>query len=416
MSHLYGDSTPFPYDVDYIDLSRHAVECAVQLLSAQHAILAARERAESFEQARAVQTARLSEVTGAVESALDRFSTTDGMDRIATRLLDCVRSTCADELSGIERQAVQELEHARTIATRSGEAAQRSLEAFLLRHDLPGTELGLTWSAVGEQGYTGQVAVQTPFGVNAAFSLAIPTEHQWSRAPRVSELASGLEVHVPQQAGWLSKRVEMALIKLDKMFVSSLEVDGQHAEFRMRKGAVSGVGYRVLVELQGTHRVLMQPVAEDGSPDADPPLVLDGDDSAQMFRLYGAVIESLRGVGNMRRGLLSANFDGQPLDEFEWPGAVAERLVLHIAPVVREIGRRSGAPGELVLRREVGGGRREEMYVTKTSLYEKVLVLPPARRSVFDALNLTEPTLPVAPIAALESFVPPDVVPAPALA
>ena len=47
MSHVYGDSTPFPYDVDYIDLSRLAVDCAVQLLSAQHAIAASVESGPS---------------------------------------------------------------------------------------------------------------------------------------------------------------------------------------------------------------------------------------------------------------------------------------------------------------------------------------------------------------------------------
>ena len=28
MSFLYGDSTQFPYDIDYIELTRNAVDCA----------------------------------------------------------------------------------------------------------------------------------------------------------------------------------------------------------------------------------------------------------------------------------------------------------------------------------------------------------------------------------------------------
>jgi hypothetical protein len=46
-----------------------------------------------------------------------------------------------------------------------------------------------------------------------------------------------------------------------------------------------------------------------------------------------------------------------------------------------------------VLRRDVGDGRREEMYVTKAELWEKLLVLPPERRALFGALGIHAPPL-----------------------
>jgi hypothetical protein len=256
---------------------------------------------------------------------------------------------------------------------------------------LPGTELALTWAAAGEQGYTGQVDVKTPFGVNASFSLAIPPEHVWARPRRLSELAPGLEVHFPQQSGWLSKRVEMAPVKLDRMYLSAVKLDTASAEFRLRKGPTSGSGYRVLVNLHEAHQVVLQPIGEDGTPDTDAPLTLDGEDSAQMFRLCSRVVDSTLGLSNLRRGMVSVDLDGQPLDEMGWPEAVAQQLIGQLAPVLNEIARRSGAPGELVLRRDVGGGRREEVYVTKAELYEKVLVLPPNRRVAFEQLGLSDP-------------------------
>ncbi|HVZ32469.1 MAG TPA: hypothetical protein VG963_08585, partial [Polyangiaceae bacterium] len=41
-----------------------------------------------------------------------------------------------------------------------------------------------------------------------------------------------------------------------------------------------------------------------------------------------------------------------------------------------------------------GGGRREEVYLSKAELWEKVLVLPPERRRPFAALGLA-PTPPL---------------------
>jgi len=393
MSHVYGDSTPFPYDVDYIDLSRQAVDCAVQLMSAQNAIVASLERAEVQGQERRAEGGRINSMARAVEGSLEPFVKSGGAltERVAERLLDCIKSTASAELAALEHQAAEESSHLRNIVARSAESAQRALEGFLLRHDLPGTELSLSWSSAGEQSYAATVTVKTPFGVAAVFNLAIPPDHLWSRSRRVADLTPGLEVHFPQQSGWLSKRVEMAPLKLDRLFVSGVKLDATSAEFRLRKGPNSGSGYRVLATLQAERRVVIQPIGDEGVPDGEDPLNLDGEDATQMLHFCARIVETTSDLANMRRSMVSAEYEGEALNDTKWPEAVAERLIAQLSPVVSEIAARSGAPGELVLRRDVGDGRREEVYVTKAELYEKVLVLPPARRAAFEQLGLYDP-------------------------
>jgi hypothetical protein len=392
MSHVFGDATPFPYDIDYIELSRHAVDCAVQLLSARHAIATACERAETCGPARNGARARLTAMSAALVTSLEPFSGSASAqtERISLRLRECLDSTVDAELATIDRQAADESAQTHNIVTRSGESARRALETFLLRHDLPGTELALTWASAGERGYTAHVSLKTPFGIQAIFSIAIASDHVWSRSRRLAELEPGLEVHFPQQAGWISKRVEMAPVKLDRLYLSAFRLDTASAEFRLRKGANSGSGYRVVVDLNGPHQALIQPLVEDGSPDTDAPLALDPQDSAQMFRLCKRVLDSTRNLFNSRQSMVSVELDAEPLDDVTWSQIVAERLLEQLAPMVNEIARRSGAPAELVLRRDMGGGRREELYVTKAELYEKILVLPPTRRGAFDKLGLRD--------------------------
>lgn len=394
MPHLFGDSTVFPYDVDYIDLARSAIDCAVQLMSAQHAISSAMDRAAALESARKDLIARVSTMTQNMKREASAVVDPDSahLERVARRLVDCVESVASEEVTRIEQQAVEEISHTHNIVGRSTELARRAVESFLSRYDVPGTEVALTWAAAGEHDYAGQVSLQTPFGLVAGFSLGIPADHPWARPRRVQDVAPGLEIHFPQQSGWLSKRVEMAPVKLDKMFVSSVRLDAACVEFRLRKGVSSGTGYRVVVDLHGQHEVALSHLAEDGTPDGDPSLALDGEDSAEMLRLAQGIIASADGLRRLRRSMVSVELDGKPLEDIDWPRAVAERLIGCLAPVVKELARRSGAPGELVLRRDVGGGRREEVYVTQAELYEKLLVLPPERRKPFEPLGLCEPS------------------------
>jgi len=202
----------------------------------------------------------------------------------------------------------------------------------------------------------------------------------------------------------------MAPVKLDRLYFSSVKIAGTQLEIGLRKSPSSGAGYRIVVDLRGERGVLLSPFDEHGSEhgsngalDAEPPLSLEGEDGARMLELARRVLESIHGLAYSRGSMLELAIDDQPPSELEWPAVVGERLIGHLAPVVTEISRRSGAPGELVLRRDVGDGRREEMYVTKAELWQKLLVLPPERRMAFAALGLIEPptTAPAEPFAAL---------------
>jgi hypothetical protein len=108
-----------------------------------------------------------------------------------------------------------------------------------------------------------------------------------------------------------------------------------------------------------------------------------------MRGIWQGLVQSTSDLTRERQRLVSGTFSGRPLLELEAPRALADALVGHMAPVVAEISRRSGAPGELVLRRTLSEGRREETYCTHTELLEKIMVLPPDLRVAFSALHLS---------------------------
>src|SRR6185295_3256732 len=200
MSYLYGDSTPFPYDVNYIELSRNAVDCSLQLLSAQHAIVSALSREDTQNQLRRAEGVHLVTMTEAIEGALAPFSNADSdqVVRAALRALQSAKASLEEERAEGERRAIETASHTQHVIQRARESAYRTLEAFLARHDVPETELGVTLSCAGEQGYTGEVTILSPFGVTAVFRLRMDAEQGWSRPRRVADLVPGLEIHVPQ--------------------------------------------------------------------------------------------------------------------------------------------------------------------------------------------------------------------------
>jgi hypothetical protein len=205
MGHVYGDSTTFPYDINFVELIRHAVDCGVTLMAAQHSIATAVDRSGNFDQLRKQERSRLDAMSDAVKLTMTAFmsSQSERMVRTASRVLETARSVIESELQSLEGQASGEISNTRGTVDRARETSFRAVEAFVLRHDLPNTSVGLRLLA-GEESYSGQALVATPFGIEAVFALAIPGAHEWGKIRRVADLSAGTEVRIPQESGWLS--------------------------------------------------------------------------------------------------------------------------------------------------------------------------------------------------------------------
>jgi hypothetical protein len=399
MGHVYGDSTPFPYDINFVELIRHAVECGVVLMAGQHAIASAVDRSGNFDQLRKQERARLDAMSDAVKLTMTAFmsSNSERMVRTAGRILEAARAVIESEMLHLESQANGEIVNTRAVLLRARESTYRAVEAFVLRHDLPNTSVGIRLLAADEA-YTGQALVATPFGIEAVFALAIPHAHDWGKPRRVAELSAGTEIHIPQESGWISKRVAVAPVKLDKLVITEVALASDRSLITLRKGARSGPGFQLEVVQDEQNKATLKRLGEIGEPTSDPVLVLEGEDYTHAMRLWTRVIDSTRDLAMRRQTMTNATFDGKPLKDTDEPQAIANKMINVLAPVVQEIARRSGAPGELVLRRDIGEGRREEIYITKAELHEKVMTLPATLRPVFDPFELSEgPRSPRAP-------------------
>jgi hypothetical protein len=403
---VYGDSTPFPHEGNFIELIRHAVDCGVALLASQHVVHRAIARTAEVNRAKHMERARLEGMNTTLKRAL-ASEMSPGADRLAragARIVEHARIAIEAELVALESSAANELGHARLSADQARNLAQRALETFLLNHDLPGTEVGLSFTALDDR-YAAQAQVATPFGVEAGFELQIPTAHEWGRHVRVGDLNPGTEVHVPAESGLFFKKVAVQPVKLDRLYVSALHVGFARGALTLRRQATAGAGYKIDFDTSGERtRVLIVRLGEDGSESMEPAQTLEGEDAVHVLRLWRRVLDSTEALGRRRHAMTRAAFEGHPITTLDQPSLIAEKLVRLLAPTVLTIAQRAGAPGELVLRRDVRAGRREEIYITKAELHEKVLTLPPLLRGVFDPFELDSPRSPRAPAPSIPAY------------
>jgi hypothetical protein len=400
---LYGDATPSPLRSDFIALLRDAVDYAVDVLGAD-----ARMASAAGDVARlAAETEN--EIAAADELATDVARALDGPSlrapaslagRCAARLQrqthELVRSEAdaARESVGAERARLAQM------MSRESEACMKAFEALVLAHTLPDA-LGVTVvTLVDGPRYDAILECHAPYGLEWSTELDIPGSHPLARVLRIDRLVERLEVEAPEEGGWLHKEVRNRPQRLDRLYLTGLSVHPSETALRLRAAQDgTGAGFDVLLH-SDPPRVQLVRIVEGGGP-ADGTHEVVGEDAVKLQALRDGLVAMTSDLADHKKSLRKASLDGAPLPSLGSSKALVDHILASIAPTVREIAKRSLAPDELVIKRLVGDSRREEVFVSKRELRQKIEPLPPELRAAFDPLELWEglPKVIVAPDA-----------------
>jgi hypothetical protein len=370
---LYGDSSPFPYGYDFLESVRAVVECCVAMLSAQVTI------DQIVKHGREVEARLNSERKGfealllEVQRATSRFAESPRLTEATTEVVAGVRGIVEREREHSDRQWTAEMAAAGRIVDEACATAYQALETLLLRHAPPQTSL--SWRLVADDdGYDGTIELKTRFGVDTTFGIAIPETHALAKPVRVADVAPMLAGRMPRG------RRDARTFNLDKLYVSEALLEPERVSLMLKTRPRTGNGWRFDVGSE-SGKTFAQPLGELGQPCGDI-FELSEDEREPILRLSIAVLDSTFDLALRRQWMIDAKLDGESLSGRYEPRDVCGRLVTAFAPIVSEIVRRSGSPNELMLRRDLGAGRRESRFVTRAELRGKMACLPASVRTV----------------------------------
>jgi hypothetical protein len=405
MSYLYGDSTASPLRSNFLEFLRDAMDfCAFVLLADRRIREGARE-IERLRRAADEEHQRLDELGAATIRGVEQANLGAG---------DSATARCADALKRLTHGAVQQgmadvrEQLARSIGeVNAREAAERracvdALGKLLLPHD--------PWDAISERrvvlrgemptamSYVAEAGGASAVGLAWAIDLDVPQGHPFADAARVERFMAPLEIAVPEMSGWLKKELKIKPQRLERLYVTEVVVDDARVCAKLRIEPHSEAGF----DLETSSQEPRVSVSRTGAKDAAVAGAFDvrADDVEPLLELAGKLRTA---VAELRRARLGeAKYDREPFETIPDLRAVVERLVREMAPIVSDISTHSLMPEELVLKRLLGDDRREEIFVSKSALREKIAGLSADERAVFDPLALA-PLLP-APRSSVRAF------------
>jgi hypothetical protein len=386
MKYRYGDATPFPLDDNFIETLVASVDACVALFHADSAAEERRDRMVAVERECEDELKRLGVLERAVEAAVAPMSPSDTRgarpyQQTAQRIADGAAAAVK-----VARVSLAKRRDALLKNLQSDELATRVRDAvadLLQSHQLPRSQWTILWAA-GQATVARAVA---PCGIAASFELAVPAGSLWFAPVPISTFTPGLVLAVPGPKGLLRKSGDRRE-ELHRFVITGVEITPEREVFTVRaKAKKPSPGYRITMRAPEQTTPVVQPIDETGKVVAQA-LAPSGNAAVALAKLWAAIEGAMYQLLAQRRRMVNAQLGEVDVTSVLDPGAIAEAILSAVAPIVREMRLRSGVPGELVLKRDLGDGLREELFVPRAAIEKKFETLTFAQRSCFEAIGL----------------------------
>jgi hypothetical protein len=376
----YGDGTPFPLDENFIETLTLAVEACTNAFVPLSELDDRRERARDTRREADKELGRLVDLETTMNGALQQFLPNDKKASLTQQVAQKISAGVKTALAEARRQV--ELRVAQTEALAAPRTAcnavVEALQPFFEERQLPNARWIMSWDVRGAEPSANAVA--TAGRISASFSLS-PDPY---RSPiRVEQLSEGVVVHMMKKG--VFGKAKPAPVDLGKYVVVAFERNTAESIITLKENPnKSAQGLRFAVIDAGATWVSITAAGDaDGEPNP-----LDFDDIAPVRQLAERANATLRDLLT-KRSLVDLSLVSTAIGDLDEPRIVPLELLAQLTPLARTIRERSRMSGELILKRDIGDGRREELFVPRATLAAQFVRLPAEYRRPFEDMGIT---------------------------
>jgi hypothetical protein len=378
----FGDSTTFPLQENFLDTLMATVRTSAALFAYECKLHAAGAEARD---ARVAADLELAKLVGFQNAIVATLSCAEGPASVQAAQL--LREAAARVLAQTREEVTAKCNRIVVSAKPKNVSGEmhKILSAFWLTNQLPKTRWSFYWRPDAEGEMRADLRA-TAKSVTADFRTEISAEEIWGAPISVSSLMPSIEISVPV---WKrrAKGTECALELLDGYEI--YEVDSSPSRQRLVLRRINKPKYSVMITLADAAQSGPTIVLIDGEQDNLGDVhVLSSSDTEKISKLWNLLLGQRSVLIASRSALGEVSFANRNVNTIADPSRVAEAMLAMVAPLTREIRLRSRMPGELILQRNLGKGRREEIFMSRDSLQAHYANLPDKYRRVFDAMGL----------------------------
>ncbi|NJD52535.1 MAG: hypothetical protein FIB07_06655 [Candidatus Methanoperedens sp.] len=392
MRFLYGDSTEFRMQIDFLRLLNSFVDTGVKTIKFENAVFDLKETIIDRRRLKNSVTDEMDNfilaVENAIEGAVTRSKEQETIVKYADRSKEYLKTLIEEGKTKFSDEISREIAQLEKKIEEANEENRKLLETFFIYDPIPATGKKYTIKLI-EKGYSANVQVDYESGISCLFYIASPESGFWKSHVRAHDFVKGIEIPARMKKSFLKKELVPDNVNIDFFLLSDLILSDKELEvvFRKRYGA-RAEQFRLKMILTEEFSVDVSYTEENGvetSVNAVPELK----NELNMLRLqeFGKKIAEKTNDLYLKKQKLETIFlEEKDIFEEKLVFELMQKVASIFAPTVAEIKKHSPSGEELSLKSEDEYGGRHEIYLKKSEVKDKLNVIEEKGQKLLEIL------------------------------
>jgi hypothetical protein len=378
MKYLYGDSTEFQMHIDFLRLLNNFVEIGVKTINFENAVFDLKETIMDRRRLKNSVTDEMDNfiltVDNAIGGAVSRSKEQETIVKYAQKSREFLKKFIEDGKTQFTDEIFQEIAKFEQKIDEADEANRKTLESFFIYDPIPIIGKIYTIKAA-ETGFSARVQVDSEESISCFFDIASSESSLWKSNVRVRDFVKGIDIPARMKKPFLRTELVPDIVSIDDYQLGELILSDKELEVVFRKRSdKNSERFRLKMNLKGDFSVDVHSADENGvekSVNAVPEL----NNELNILRLQELgqkIVEQTNNLYPKKQKLRTITLKDKDVFEENLVYDLMQKVAQIFAPTVTEIKKRSPSDVELSLKSEDESGKRNEIYLKKSEVKEKL--------------------------------------------
>lgn len=394
MKYLYGDSTEFPLQKDFLALLDNFVDTSVRAITLENTVFNLKE---TIKDRRLLKNSVLEEmdnflltVENAISAAVARSKEQETIVKYAEKSRAFLKNFIEEGKTKFSGEIFQEIAEFEKKVEEADEENRKTLESFFILDPIPAINTKYTLKAT-EESYSAKVQVDCEGDTSCLFDIVSSEIPFWDGHVKAFDFMRGVEVPARMKKPFLKKELVPEIVSIDDYLLSDLVLSGKELEvvfrrrldttaerfrFKMNFGEEFSVEVYHAQENEVEKNILAVPELKAGLS------------VHRLHELGDKIVELVNALYPKKQKLEALYLMNKDVFEENIVYPLMQKVAEILTPTVAEIKKRSPSEEELSLKAEDESGKRSEIYLKKSEIKEKLGAIKEKGDMLLDILDI----------------------------
>ena len=377
MKYLYGDSTEFPLQKDFLGLLDNYVDTSVKSITLENKVFSLKEE---IKDRRRLKNSVLDEmdsflttIENAIASAVARSKEQETILKYAEKSKEFLKKFIEEGKAKFSDEIFREIEEFEKNVDEADEENRKTLELFFILDPISIINKKYTLKAT-EKGYFSKIQIDCDGEISSAFEIASSELPFWDGNVKAYDFVRGVEIPAKMKKPFLKKELVPDMISIDNFLLCDLVLSGEDLEVVFRKRLdTAAERFRLKMNFADEFAVEVYH-AKENEVEKNIQVVPELKSALNFFKLRELgekIVEQTNALYPKKHRLESIYLSGKDVLEENLVFELMQKVAELFAPTVAEIKKHSPSAEELSLKAEAETGIRSEIYLKKSTVKEK---------------------------------------------